>query len=133
VVEIVWIYNYLFNQCNQCLSPLELRAQILVKARCPCNICNYQKLGDEYHYVLECSSLTKKTQTNSSKILYEKTWCILRKPPTLMQVSDDLFHIMMYQYISPWAGFELTFIISTEEKNLFAWLELNASYRTKNV
>ena len=25
-----------------------------------CNLCNCQKLGDEYHYVLECSSLNDK-------------------------------------------------------------------------
>ena len=34
-------------------------------------LCNCQKLGDEYHYVLECSSLNNKAA--SSKIFYEKT------------------------------------------------------------
>ena len=29
-----------------------------------CNICNYQELGDEYHYVLKCSSLNKKKNAN---------------------------------------------------------------------
>ena len=37
-----------------------------------CNLCNCQKLGDEYHYVLTCSSLNEKTQTVSSKIFLGK-------------------------------------------------------------
>ena len=62
-----------FRTTKHYLSIETVRCRNVDRGNRYCNICNYQKLGDEYHYVLECSSLTKKTQTNSSKILYEKT------------------------------------------------------------
>ena len=38
-----------------------------------CNLCNCQKLGDEYHYVLECSSLINcKMQTVFPKYFMKK-------------------------------------------------------------
>ena len=62
-----------FRTTKHYLSIETVRCRNVDRGNRYCNICNYQKLGDEYHYVLECSSLTKKTQTDSSKILYEKT------------------------------------------------------------
>ena len=53
------------------LKPVD--GEILIGGNEYCNLCNCQKLGDEYHYVLTCSSLNEKTQTASSKIFYEKT------------------------------------------------------------
>ena len=34
-----------------------------------------------------------------------------RKPPTLLQVTDELFHIMWHQVHLAWAGFELTTLV----------------------
>ena len=37
-----------------------------------CNLCNCQKLSDEYHYVLECSSLNDKRKQLHSKYFMKR-------------------------------------------------------------
>ena len=45
---------------NHCL-PIETgRWRNIYRGNRYCNLCNSWKLGDEYHYVLECSSLNEK-------------------------------------------------------------------------
>ena len=37
-----------------------------------CNLCNCQKLGDEYHYVLTCSSLNEKKKNSFFQNIFMK-------------------------------------------------------------
>jgi hypothetical protein len=50
-----------------------------------CNLCNCQKLGDEYHYVLECSSLNDKRKQLLPKYLIKRHMCCLLAYPLLFK------------------------------------------------
>ena len=54
-IKLCW-----FRTTNQNL-PIETgRWRNIDRGNRYCNLCNCQKLGDEYHYVLECSSLPRR-------------------------------------------------------------------------
>jgi hypothetical protein len=50
-------------------------------------------------------SITKKSIISWCTVLLEE------KTADLLQVTDKLYHIILYQYTLPWAGFELTTLV----------------------
>jgi len=55
----------------------------------------------------------KATFNNISAILWPSVLLVEEtiENTDLLQITDILYHIMMYEFTSPWAGFELTTLV----------------------